>query len=110
MSSARAADTNYERLERACEAVPTACDQRTATGQYRDPELERQYQRVLRQDDRARTALLASQVGAVAAVVLFIVDLRHARAPRDIPYRPPRGLELAPGRDGLELRVRLPAR
>jgi len=104
------ADDQYERLELACEAAPADCRDRAADGSYRDLELERQYQSVLRQDHRARSALLASQVGAAASVVLFILDLRHARAPGDIPYHPPRSLEVAPGRGGLELRLRLPAR
>lgn len=110
LTRVRRADDQYEQLERACEAAPADCRDRAADGSYRDLELERQYQSVLRQDHRARTGLLASQVGAAASVVLFILDLRHARGPGDIPYHPPRGLEVAPGSDGLEVRLRLPTR
>lgn len=104
------ADADYERLELACRQVPLECRSRTSAGRYSDPELERQYQAVLRQDHRARTALLVSQIGVATTVALFILDLRHARGPTDIPYDPPRGLELKPRTDGVELRYTLPAR
>lgn len=112
VTTAREADNEYERLERSCQAAPISCAQRSGDGSYSDASLEQQYQSVLRQDHHARSALLASQLGAAASVVLFILDLRHARAPGDIPYHPPRTLQLAPGRDGdgVELRLHLPTR
>lgn len=101
------ADDRYAALERACVADPEACRPRTAGGQYESAELEAQYQEVRRLDRRARRALLVSQVGVAASVVLFIVDLRNARAPDDILYEP-RPLEIGPARDGgIELRLTL---
>jgi hypothetical protein len=109
VSTVRAADDRYEELEQACLAAPVVCGAHLPDGSYVDTELEQRYQAVLRQDRRARTALLASQLGAATTVVLFILDLRHARDPADVPYRPPRGLQLTPRRDGLELRLSLPS-
>ena len=105
-----AADDDYERLERACQAEPLLCRRRDSGGSYESAQLEQQYQSVLQRDRRARTALLASQAGVAATVVLFILDLRHARAPASIPYHP-RTLEVRPDRQGrLELRLTVPAR
>jgi len=109
VSTARTADDRYQSLELECQAAPDRCGLRTPDGSYRDDSLEQQYQTVLRQDRRARTALLASQLGAAVSVALFIIDLRHARAPDDIPYHP-QGLEITPRRDGVELKLSLPAR
>lgn len=103
------ADDLYDDLERACVADPLVCASRTPGGAYSAQELESLYQRVLDRDSRARTALLASQIGVAASVVLFILDLRNARGPEDIIYEP-RTLELSPRRDGgVELRLNLPA-
>lgn len=90
VSSGQSADQAYERLERACSADPGNCLRRGPDGSYLDQELERQYQGVRRQDRRARNALLASQAGLVASIVLFVLDLRHAQSPADIPYDPER--------------------
>jgi hypothetical protein len=110
VSTITGADADYERLELACRQIPLECRSRMSTGRYSDAELERQYQAVLRQDHRARAALLVSQIGVATTVALFILDLRHARAPADIPYDPPRRLELVPRTDGVELRYTLPSR
>jgi hypothetical protein len=101
------ADDRYEELEQACVADPSVCRLRTPEGAYRSEDLERRYQDVLDRDRAARRALLASQVGVAASVVLFILDLRNARGPDDIIYDPP-ALEVSPRRDGaVELRLNL---
>lgn len=106
----RRSDARYARLERACLEDPETCEQRLPDGRYQDAALEAQYQEVRRLDRRARNGLLVSQVGVAASVVLFVLDLRNARAPDDILYEP-RPLQVQPGRDGgVELRLRLPAR
>jgi hypothetical protein len=101
------ADASYEALERACLAAAETCLGRAANGSYTDPQLEQQYQDVRRQDRRARNALLASQVGVAATVVLFILDLRHARSPADIPYEPRRWRVGATGDGRVALKVTL---
>jgi hypothetical protein len=84
------------------------CERRTDTGAYVDAEMERKYQDVRALDHRARTALVASQVGIAATVLLFVIDLRDVGPPKDIPYKP-RALQLMPRRDGsLQLRLTLP--
>ena len=93
------ADDRYTELERACVENPTACSQRLPSGAYADPRLEAMYQEVLRYDERARLALIGSQLGLAASVVLFILDLRGGTTPPNIPYDP-RALRVAPGRDG----------
>lgn len=103
----READDRYAQLERDCLADPDACRLRAPDGRYLADQLEAQYQEVLRYDRRARNGLLASQVGVAASVVLFVLDLRNARAPDDILYEP-RSLQVGAGRDGgVELRLRL---
>lgn len=110
VAAVSSADDSYEALEEACAAAPDVCRLRRPDGAYADAALEAQYRSVVRQDRRARNALLASQVGVVATVAMFILDLRHARSPADIPYEP-RGLELAARPDGgVELRLSLPTR
>lgn len=102
------ADSRYEALEGACMADPDVCRGRQADGSYTSAELEARYQEVRRLDRKARNGLLASQVGVAATVVLFIIDLRNARAPDDILYEP-KPLQVSPRRDGgVELRLRLP--
>jgi len=110
VSTIQAADRGYEGLESACQVSPQLCKLRQTDGSYSDADFEQRYQTVLRQDRRARTALLASQLGVAATVTLFLLDLRHARGPKDIPYHPPQALELRPRPDGVELRLHLPAR
>src|SRR5690606_20736661 len=93
------ADDRYAELERACVENPAACAERLPDGAYADPRLEALYQEVLRYDERARLALISSQVGLAASVVLFLLDLRGDATPPNIPYNP-RALRVAPGRDG----------
>jgi hypothetical protein len=104
----RTADRNYTALEEDCTADRVNCTQRTSSGAFADAGLERRYQDVRALDRRARTALLASQVGLAATVVLFVIDLRDNRPPKDIPYTP-RAVQLLPRSDGgLQLRFTLP--
>lgn len=95
----RQADDDYEALEAMCLEDPATCRQRTPGGSYVDAGLEQQYRQVLDADGRARTALVAGQAALAASAVLFIVDLRNTRPPRNIPYEPSR-LELGVGGDG----------
>lgn len=91
----RAADREYEELERDCADAPLACVRSPDSDSYADAALESRYQRIVERDDRARVALLAGQVGVIASVVLFILDLPENTTPDDIPYDPkPLGFRL----------------
>jgi len=104
------ADERYAALERACVESPEACAARLPNGAYADARLEAMYQEVLRYDSRARIALIGSQLGLAASVVLFIMDLRDDTTPPNIPYDP-RALRIGPSRDGgVELRLGVPVR
>jgi hypothetical protein len=105
----RAADREYEDIERACEAAPLACATTTEGGTYADPALETRYQSVLQRDDRAQVALLAGQIGLAASVLLFILDLPEGTTPDDIPYEP-RPLRLGLRAGQVQLAVQLPVR
>jgi hypothetical protein len=101
------ADDHYRELEMACTAAAALCRDRLPDGAFRDVDLEAAYQEVLDLDRRSRRALLAGQIGIAASVALFLLDLSNERPPDDIPYAP-RGLEVAPRRDGaLMIRVKL---
>jgi hypothetical protein len=103
----RTADANYAELEQLCVSNRLNCARRDGDA-FADADLERRYQDVRTLDSRARTALIASQLGVAATVVLFVIDLRHNRPPRDIPYQP-RTLELMPRTDGgVQLQLTLP--
>jgi hypothetical protein len=104
----RAADREYEDIERACEATPAACATTIDGGTYADPALETRYQNVLRRDDRAQVALLAGQIGLAASVLLFILDLPEGTTPDDIPYEP-RPLRLGLRHGQIQLGVELQA-
>jgi len=99
------ADDAYERLEALCLEDADRCRQRTQDGAYADPALEQQYQVVRDYDGRARTSLLAGQLGVAGSAVLFIIDLRNARPPRNIPFEPSRiEVGVVPGGLGFRLR------
>lgn len=101
------ADERYEELEQLCVQEPVRCAALLPDGSYADEELEAEYQAVRDMDARARTALIAGQVGVAASVLLFILDLRNAEDPENIPYEP-RTLDVGRSRDGgLSLRVHL---
>lgn len=104
------ADERYEALEELCVQDPVRCDDVLPNGAYADAELEAEYQAVRDMDARARTALIAGQVGVAASVLLFILDLRNGESPENIPYEP-RTIDIDRSRDGgLSLRVQLPVR
>ncbi|MBI4410438.1 MAG: hypothetical protein HY561_12065 [Gemmatimonadetes bacterium] len=100
------ADQRFQRIEELCRQESDRCEQGPG-GAYLDPDLEAQYQEVVRLDDRARIALVASQIGVAASVILFILDMREESTPPNIPYEPK--LELGRNSDGaLLLGARLP--
>jgi hypothetical protein len=106
----RRADDAFEGLERQCQDDRDRCLDRLPGGAYRDPTMEAEYQRVRSLDRRARTALVAGQIGIATSVVLFILDLRNEQPPPNIPFDPSR-LQFAPARDGgLSLGVSLPTK
>lgn len=106
-STNRTADADYAKLEELCVANRLNCARRNGEV-FADVDLERRYQGVRTLDGRARTALIGSQIGVAATVVLFVMDLRHNRPARDIPYKP-RTLEVVPRADGgLQLQLSLP--
>jgi hypothetical protein len=98
-SENRAADREYEELERICEGNPSLCEKNAGSDEYADAALEERYQRIVDRDDRARLALLAGQLGIAASVVLFILDLPDQSTPEDIPYDP-KPLRFGLSRDG----------
>ncbi len=87
------ADDTFRSLEEACNRAPARCASRGPQGAYVDAELEGMFQDVLAADRQARSALIISQIGVAATVVLFLLDLRNAKPPDDIPYVP-RGLSI----------------
>jgi hypothetical protein len=106
----RKADDEYEQLEQVCVVQPERCGERLPGGAYADADMEAQYQNIRALDRRARTALIAGQVGIAAAVLLFVLDLRHDDGPANIPYDPDL-LDIVPARDGgmsLSVQLRLP--
>jgi len=107
----RRADDAYEALEARCAADEAACAARLESGAYADAGLEAVYRDVLVTDRRAGRALLAAEVAFAASVVLFVLDLRNAGAPEDIPYEP--RLRMGRTEDGgvrLSLHLRVPGR
>lgn len=108
-SQNRIADRDYETLEKECEANPPACAKLTGSDVYADPALEQRYQGIVERDDRARLALLGGQLGILASVVMFIIDLPNRESPEDIPYDP-KSFRVGLRRDGgteLGFRLRL---
>jgi hypothetical protein len=63
-------------------------------GRYADARAEAAYQQVVRDDRAARVWLVAGQVSAVGAAVLFVLELRHVAGPPNIPFN---GLLVEPG-------------
>jgi hypothetical protein len=109
-SNNRSADDAFEVIEGVCAIEPDRCESRLPDGAYADAALEAEYQHVRSLDRRARGALIGSQIGIAASVVLFILDLRNQRPPDNIPYEP-RRLDITPARDGgVRLQLNLPVR
>lgn len=106
----RKADDEFEQLEQLCVEQVDRCTERLPDGSYADADMESQYQNVRALDRRARTALIAGQLGIAASVVLFVLDLRNNDGPANIPYDPDT-LDISPARDGgmsLRVNVRMP--
>lgn len=98
----------YRELEEICDADPDRCRDRAPDGSYNDPALEEMYQEVVRLDDRARLALVGSQIALAGSVILFILDLRESETPPNVLYDPP-GFRFVPRRGGAaEFRFTLP--
>ena len=93
------ADDRFRDLESLCQAEQQRCEQRTASGAYQDAEFESLFDEVRTLDGRSHTALLLSQVGVAAGVVLFLLDLGNAESPSDIPFVPT-ALRVAPATGG----------
>jgi len=76
-------------------------------GRYRNYQSEYQYQLALYYDHRARWRLVAGQVSLLAAVGLFVADLRGGSStPPNIPVKPVK-LQLSPTADGAALSLRV---
>jgi len=90
-------------------ALVRYCGQITCTlapnGRYADPMAEATYQQVVRHDRAARVWLVAGQVSAVGAAVLFVLELRHTGEPPNIPFN---GLLVEPGLRETRVGVRVP--
>ena len=106
-SQNRVADDEYAELEQLCEGNPGLCQKAADGSAYADAGMERRYQEIVDRDRNARVALLGGQIGILASVALFILDLPKNTTPDDIPYEP-RRFRVGLGRDGgavLQLRV-----
>lgn len=84
----RSADREYASIERMCSDNPGSCARADNSDVFADAALEQRYQKVLRRDDRARTALVAGQLGLLASLALFIIDLPGSATPKTVPYNP----------------------
>ncbi len=76
----------------------------TPAGRYADPQAESRYQRVVRDDRSARAWLIGGQVAAIGSAVLWVLQLRSAREPANIPYS---GLVVATDARGARLGWRI---
>ena len=63
------AEDRYAALEQACAQDVVRCRDRLSDGRFADADLEQQYQDVVRLDRRARVALIAYTVVALAVIV-----------------------------------------
>lgn len=84
----RSADRAYREIEKYCAARPAGCTKQPGRSAYADADLEARRQRIVKRDKKARLALAAGQIGLVASVIMFILDLPKSSAPADIPYHP----------------------
>ncbi|HUH11852.1 MAG TPA: hypothetical protein VMK65_02035 [Longimicrobiales bacterium] len=102
------ADDRYRELEARCLADPPLCSSRGEGGAFTDPALEAEYQDILTLDRHTRWALVGSQVGVLASVALFILDMgRENGGPSIVPFDPS-ALQVAPARGGgVEVGVRV---
>jgi hypothetical protein len=70
----------YCRLQTFCAVGPD--------GRYTDPEAERRYGEVVSGDRWARAWLVSGQAALLGSVVLFVMELKRDRGPRNVPYSP----------------------
>jgi hypothetical protein len=75
-------------------------------GRYSDPTAEGLYVRVRDADRLARSWLVSGQFALVASAVLFVVDLKRGKEPKNIPYSG----YVAAGRYGALVGVQVPLR
>lgn len=73
-------------------------------GRYADPAAEGRYREVVHGDRAARAWLVSGQTALVGSAILFVLELKHDRGPRNIPYS---GLVVEPGAFGTRLGLRL---
>lgn len=89
------ADRAYRGLLDYCRTARCRLD---ASGRYVDPGAEARYEAVVAGDRGARAWFIGAQAALAGAVVLFVLELKHApRGPENIPFH---GLVLEPGRVG----------
>lgn len=74
-------------------------------GRYASSVAEARYQRVVSGDRRARTWLIGGQAALVGSAVLFVLELKRDRGPRNIPFSP---LIIEAGPLGMRLGFRIP--
>jgi hypothetical protein len=87
-SDHRAADRDFDRLDRYCSGQPAGCPQRPS-GKYFDPVAEGYYQSSLSHDRRARTWLLGGEATLLGAAGLFVWELTRPKSlPKNIPFEP----------------------
>lgn len=91
------ANDHFDALEALCASDAARC-RLTDEGTYVDAEAEALFQDVRDRDRAARVYLIGSQIGFVATVTLFILDLKRGGGPENIPYEPETiRLEVKPG-------------
>lgn len=88
LSQSLAADDRYDRIDGICADRAERCSARRADGDFLDAELDRLAREADHFDQRARTGLIAAQIGLAASVALFILDLRDSAGPPNVPYSP----------------------
>ncbi|MGH7545847.1 MAG: hypothetical protein ACREKI_06660 [Gemmatimonadota bacterium] len=86
-SAHESAEDRFAALEALCASDVDRC-RVTDEGTYVDAEAEALFQDVLDKDREARIYLVGSQIGLVATVTLFILDLKNGGGPENIPYEP----------------------
>lgn len=97
------ADDDFRALADYCKAQG-ACALGT-DGRYTDPVAEARYRDIVRGDRTARAWLISGQTAIVGSAILFVLELKRERGPRNIPYS---GLVIEPGAFGTRIGLRLP--
>ena len=99
----QAADDDFRALADYCKGQG-ACALGT-DGRYTDPVAEERYRDIVRGDRTARAWLISGQTAIVGSAILFVLELKRERGPRNIPYS---GLVIEPGAFGTRIGLRLP--